>query len=148
MDPKKQALNPELKQIYERVMNTQIKPLPGDATPTTAALATGATTLATPAAPTDANKPPAAAAPPIPNPPAAIGTVPGATAPSVPPKPLGTTNNGFVFSGNKMKPAQGAQPTAGAKPAGRKIPMPVIMVGIVVFIVIWGVVWAKVLGLI
>lgn len=161
MDPKKQALNPELKQIYERVMNTQIKPQPGAPTPTTniPPTAQNAATppIPNPAAATTENKPPIITTPPIPNPPAAAPTTPTAanaapamgTNPAIPPQPLSNTNNGFVFSGNKMKSAQPGTPapTAG-KLGAKKIPMPAIMAGIVVLIVVWGVVWALVLGLI
>jgi hypothetical protein len=55
MDPKKQDLNPELKEIYNRVMNTQIKP-PANP-PVQQAASQGPIQSLAPSAPTIDNKP-------------------------------------------------------------------------------------------
>lgn len=148
MDPKKQDLTPELKQIYERVMNTQVQklaPSPPSTTPGT-----------TPPAATSA--PVSSPQPPIPNMPA--GTPQAAQPPqapttpqqggflsSVPPRPL-TDTQSFAFTGNKVttQPASQGHPQKGIV-EGKKISTPIIALLVVVLITAWGLFWAKFFGL-
>ena len=99
MDPKKQALTPELKQIYDRVMNTQVAgktPAGPSPTPTTNIPNTP---------PPEASGQPNTA--PLSNPAAAqTGVVPEPAAQpflsSVPPRPVADTKQ-FVFTGKKIE---------------------------------------------
>lgn len=160
MDPKKQDLTPELKQIYERVMNTQVKkpegvtqgvgqPTPPAAgqTPSVGTLSGGAglSGASTPAPPPP---PPLSNVAPNPTPPQ------GSTQPnegflsSVPPRPV-TESKSFVFTGNKITTPQ-SSPIAGAQTGlagGKKISGKIIALLVVVLFVVWAVFWTKFFGL-
>ncbi len=159
MDPKKQNLTPELKQIYDRVMNTQANPqttpnaaqTPGQAPTTTP----GSTAPTSPLGTTPPSTPimPAPNAPVSGIPTSTPNSTPGTMAPnqpflsSVPPRPVTDDTKPFVFNG---KAPAGANQTKGeSKLAGlKKIPMPVIAAGAVVLIIVYGVICAKLFGLI
>lgn len=145
MDPKKQELNPELKQIYDRVMNTQAarpqQPAPS-AQPQPGTPTVPSQTL-TPPIVTPPQPVPSGGAVPAPQ------NVPGQ---SVTPQPIVPNSGSFVFTGNKViapkndgkaQPAAGAQKFAAKKGFSGKL----ITVGLVLLIVVWGVVWAKIFGL-
>lgn len=149
MDPKKQDLNPELKEIYDRVMNTQVKPnAPTATTPPPQTPTSAATPIAS--APS--------AVPPIGSP-----VMPPAGSPTTPQPNQGPTQAGipqpgveskpFVFTGNKV-----TTPQATTSPqlnqaqihtsSGKKLSTPVIAVLVVILIVVWALFWAKIFGLI
>lgn len=136
MDPKKQDLSPELKEVYERVMNTQAKPTTGGA-PAPAPTVPQAAPTPSPSMPT-----PPAPAPAAPTPEAAPPTPTPTTQTIEPTTPAPST---FAFSGNKMTSPQGtaAKDTAGKK----KIPPFVIPIGVVVLVIAWAALWAKIFGL-
>ena len=120
MDPKKSELNPELKEIYERVMNTQVK---DESQP-----------QSTPPPQQQTTPPPPPAAPQPPNP--------------APQTPVTSTN--FVFTGNKVttpEPMHISQPQAHSGPA-KKMSGSIIAILVVILIVVWGLFWAKLFGLI
>lgn len=133
MDQKKQDLNPELKQIYERVMNTQVSkpetPIAGSATPP-------------PPATPDAASAQTAPPPPQPNPTGAPFISNAA------PKPI-TENKTFVFTGNKIVTPQNQPhaPANTATPAKKGVTGPIIGVLVVILVVVWGVFWAKIFAL-
>jgi hypothetical protein len=138
MDPKKQDLSPELKEVYERVMNTQA-PAAGAPTTPNAAPQSGVTqpttpqpTPPTPAAPTTV------VAPATPETPKPAEGAPQVVTPATP----GPTS--FSFSGNKMTTPQGTTTSNSAK---KKLPPFVIPIGVVVLIIAWAALWAKVFGL-
>lgn len=143
MDPKKQDLSPELKEVYERVMNTRAPtpaaPTTPNATPQPAAAQpsvvppTSQPTPAVPAAPTPVVAPPTPEAP---------KPADGASAQVVTPAAPGPTS--FSFSGNKMTTPQGTTTNNAAK---KKIPPFAIPIGVVVLIIAWAALWAKVFGL-
>ncbi|OGH16984.1 MAG: hypothetical protein A3C30_01900 [Candidatus Levybacteria bacterium RIFCSPHIGHO2_02_FULL_40_18] len=141
MDPKKQELNPELKQIYDRVMNTQVK----TQAPTSAPAVSSQPTLSVPASPSQGGQNPSAPPPPASVPPGGASQ-PGASAPPV----GGIQSTPFVFTGNKITTpqlSQTSQPQMNTAPA-KKISGPMIAVGVVILIVIWAFFWAKIFGLI
>lgn len=125
MDPKKQELNPELKEIYDRVMNTQVKN-PQNTTASTAVSA---------GAPQ-----PGSFAPPV------GGAQSAPQNPSAPPPPQTSApvspnleNKPFIFTGNKLTQAHSG--------SSKKISKPIIAVFVVILIVVWGLFWAKFFGL-
>lgn len=145
MDPKKQNLTPELKQIYDRVMNTQVKK-PEPAAPVAAPTTTTAPNAApqTPVAAANPNPTPTTA-PQQPQPGGNVGN--NAFLSSTPPRPL-TGDKTFVFTGNKMTTAQGTTEVhAPGTVAKKKISPPILIAGIVVGVVVWALIWAKVFGL-
>ncbi len=168
MDAKKTNLTPELKEIYDRVMNTKGTPVGGNgALPTTpppvatslqtqmpqTADATQMPSLGTPpampAAPVMAQPAQAAQMPAAPNFGAQpLGTNAEQALSSTPARPI-SEGNTFAFNGGSVKPAPGpsTQTAEGAKKKA-KISLPILIVLGVVFIVVWGVFWAIVLGLI
>ncbi len=140
MDSKKQNLTPELKQIYDRVMNTQVEAKPATGT-----------------APTPQTPPPPAAAPITTTPPlntatttpeapkSAMKITPPAGGVQAPGAATMNTDKPFVFSGNKVTTPQG---TTSVKVEGSKGVSGVVIAGlVVVLLVVWGVFWAKLLGL-
>lgn len=145
MDPKKQQnLTPELKQIYERVMNTQVKkdepqaPAPQSTSSTTPPPAAPTIPVATSSTPTT---------PTVPQAPAQNE----AFLSSVPPRPITDSSKPFVFTGKAPKPEEHAQQPSGSPSAtptkSKKISTPIIAVLVIVLVVVWGVFWAKLLGL-
>ncbi|HVZ11733.1 MAG TPA: hypothetical protein VG965_01765 [Patescibacteria group bacterium] len=166
MDPKNKALTPELKQIYDRVMNTQVNPNQGANPPTQSA---PSTPVAPPAqgaqgtpnmqptapnaqTPTMPSTPPPAATPPQMG---SIGTPPPAPVTNPPTQPTSVLssaqprqvpNSGsFVFNGNKVITPQGGKSAAGAQKGS--IPKAVIIALVVIVIAAWGGLWAKIFGL-
>ncbi len=168
MDSKKTNLTPELKEIYDRVMNTsastqaQPKATAEPLQPATPPPPTG-TTAPSPATP----QPTVSATPPPPTvsaQPAATPVMPPPSSPSMPPMPgtaedaLSNTpprpiseGNTFSYSGSTpsssvMNAPQAAEAKA---PKGKfKLTMP-LLIGIgVVFIAVWGVFWAIIFGFI
>ncbi|MBI4091649.1 MAG: hypothetical protein HY427_00355 [Candidatus Levybacteria bacterium] len=143
MDPKKQELNPELKEIYDRVMNTQVKS-PSSPTSVSAGVPqpvslANAQSDPTPikhvdpfasvqSAPTSVSAPQSGA------------PQPGASA--------SAQSAPFVFTGNKVTTPQ--EPTAfqSQTSTNKKISTPIIAVLVVVLIVVWALFWAKFFGLI
>ncbi len=128
MDPKKQDLNPELKQIYDRVMNTQVPNKPSGTEPLQNVTPTPSPqpSISTPQGPTQAA--------PLPPQPAA-------------PQPISEPKS-FVFTGNKViTPQDGGQGTT--QTAGTKKGIPGILIGVLVVILViaWGALWAKIFGL-
>ncbi len=150
MDPKKQDLTPELKEIYDRVMNVQVPAGDKNAAPTA-----GVTAAPTPSdhpvvAPTIQAQTPHETEP-TPQPAASNLSEPaGAKSdpflPSAQPRPL-TDDKSFVFTGNKITTPQGSTEThTGAHPQ-KKISTPIIAAGVIVGVVIWALVWAKIFGI-
>lgn len=153
MDPKKQDLSPELKEVYDRVMNTTAKPTqtpppaggPNPSTPTPAAPAATVQVETQTSAP--ANEPNQSSAPtmvtttvqtPATSPtsqPAAAGNMPAGTAPAAAP-------TAFVFNGNKMT-SDGKTTAAGKK----KTPGFLIPLGVVILVIAWAAIWAKFFGI-
>ena len=138
MDPKKQELNPELKEIYDRVMNTQVK---SESQPQSTP---SQTPPATPQAPT------------APPPPAGQIPLRGATAEasqdpslsSAPVRPLVDTKP-FVFTGNKVTTQQEPHTSQSQMfSTPKRVSGPVIAVLVVILIVVWALFWAKIFGLI
>lgn len=136
MDPKKQELNPELKEIYDRVMNTQVK---SEGQPQSA-----------PSQPPPVT-PQAPAAPP---PPAGQSDLRGAAAEanrdpffSPPPQRPITDTKPFVFTGNKVTTPREPNTSQSQTYTNRKISGPIITVLVVVLIVVWALFWAKFFGL-
>ena len=161
MDPKnkQQNLTPELKQIYERVMNTTVSPNPKPPTPSAPVtpsqiptpMMTGpteATPTPVPPGPDQSAANPAAQAPTAPPP---AQQVPSPAQPqnyeSVPPRPL--TNAGaqpFVFSAKAPTAAQtGNTPQTFASAAKPKKKMSNAVIGalVLVLIVVWSLFWVK-----
>lgn len=131
MDPKKQELNPELKEIYERVMNTQVK-TPASSPPVTPPPAQN------PSAPT-AVSPPAGGSELGSFAPAGAGAQ---SAPNVETKP-------FVFTGSKITTPQDPLTSQSQTAApGKKISGPIIIGSVVILVILWGLFWAKIFGLI
>lgn len=175
MDSKKTNLTPELKEIYDRVMNTSGKPVtkvppqapvqsapaapPAAPNPLDPGLTAGpppspehqpATTPQVPAMPA-APAPPAPSMPTMPNPENSAMPEPTPAEQALtntPARPL-SEGNTFAFNGtvkNPIKPA--TTPTEVTTKKKAKISLPVIIVLGVVFIVAWGIFWAIALGLI
>lgn len=109
MDPKKQELTPELKQIYDRVMNTQVKPSP-----------------APQQAPTATPPPPQAQQ--APN-----QTSQESFLSSVPPRPV-TAAQSFAFSG---KTAESQEAESGKKMDAGKIIAAGVVILVIVWAVFW-----------
>lgn len=123
MDPKKQDLNPELKQIYDRVMNTQVPNKPVN-----------------PPAPQAAAPTPVEQTPPVP-------AQPAMPQPQPTPQPISGAKS-FVFTGNKIITPQGANQNATQTTSTKKgIPGSLIAVLIVILVIAWGALWAKIFGL-
>ncbi|KKQ96068.1 MAG: hypothetical protein A3C27_01450 [Candidatus Levybacteria bacterium RIFCSPHIGHO2_02_FULL_39_36] len=151
MDPKKN-LTPELKQIYDRVMNTQVKK-PENPTETPS----GPITNPVPS-PIEANVTPSPLPSqepiqqPSPNPaaPSPINTAPTNEAflSSVPPRPL-TDTKPFVFTGNKISSPQVKTETGNQAHVSqnKKLSGKIVAMFVVVLIVIWTLIWAKFFGL-
>ena len=136
MDQKKQTLTPELKEIYDRVMNTQAA---NPVVPAPIANATQAPPIqpANPASPFPLQSP----VNPVAQPAANEGFLS-----SVPPRPL-TDTKSFVFTGNKVT-TQDKQSTVHApSPAGKKISSKIIALIVGVVIIMWSVLWAMIFGL-
>lgn len=147
MDDKKQALTPELKQIYERVMNTPsassapttpAPPVVLPQTPPPAATAPSQTQQTIPATPPSAQTTTA----PVTN------TIP--SLPSSQPRPLNDTGTSkpFVFTADVKKPGSTQQPidtdrAVMAKKEGKKLSGKVIILLVVVLVIVWSVFWAK-----
>lgn len=163
MDSKKTNLTPELKEIYDRVMNTSRQaqkpataPTPPSPTPTTQAPPAAPTTqapplgmpVATSISSSDAASPPSMAPTPtpavqsmgIPSLPEMPTTAEDALT-STPARPV-TSGNTIAFSGN-VKDTQ----TVAVKKKS-KISAPILIVLGIVFIAVWGVFWAVILGLV
>lgn len=178
MDSKKTNLTPELKEIYDRVMNTSGTPVAKAVTPQAPAQPVTTATSTEPNPPdTGMTNPPLSptqtltpqAAPAVPEQQAPMPAQPSAPMPSMPslevptmqePTPaeqaLSNTparpvaeGNTFAFNGTAKNPTPPATtPTEVAKKKKAKISLPVIIVLGVVFILAWGIFWAIVLGLI
>ncbi|OGH18619.1 MAG: hypothetical protein A2868_02545 [Candidatus Levybacteria bacterium RIFCSPHIGHO2_01_FULL_40_15b] len=149
MDPKKQELNPELKEIYDRVMNTQAKseaqsqsapPQPLQTTSVPTPVKQAAPFANAENAPTAVSAPPAGGAPPgtVWNPAPQPGSF--ASAQSAP----------FVFTGNKVTTPQTPHATQSQTnlASSKKISGPIIVVLVVILIVMWALFWAKFFGVI
>ncbi len=147
---KKQNLTPELKQIYDRVMNTQVQAKAATPAPTTpSAPAVGQMPVngmqtATPPIATSTN----AAPNPMPTQPksAMKFTPPAGGATS---SPIAGQDKSFVFTGNKMTTPQAGGSTIKVQTGagGKRMPSVAIAGLVVVLLVVWGVFWAKLLGL-
>ena len=140
MDQKNQNLTPELKQIYNRVMNTQVKqpPAPAASTgPITTPSNGGQVTPPTPQTTTPQ---------PIAQPSSLPTNQPSGTLPSVPPRPLTDDKKPFVFNGKVEGEQNDTQPGTHAA-EGKKISGSVIVLGVAVLIIVWGLLWAKIFGL-
>lgn len=148
MDPKKQELNPELKEIYDRVMNTQAK---SEAQPQSAS------SQPPPAAPQAPAAPPGTVLSPASPPPAGQSVLRGDTAeakqdPFFSPQPQRsiTDTKPFVFTGNKVTTPQTPYATQSQMnpTSSKKVSGPIIAVLVVLLIVVWTLFWAKFFGLI
>ncbi|KKR26496.1 MAG: hypothetical protein UT57_C0032G0009 [Microgenomates group bacterium GW2011_GWC1_39_7] len=136
MDPKKN-LTPELKQIYDRVMNTQVKK-PENPTETPS----GPITNPVPS-PIEANVTPS----PLPSQEPIQQPSPNPAAPS----PINTapTTKPFVFTGNKISSPQVKTETGNQAHVSqnKKLSGKIVAMFVVVLIVIWTLIWAKFFGL-
>ena len=144
MDQKNQNLTPELKQIYDRVMNTQVKQPPTPAAASTGPIPApsngGQITPPTP-------QPMAQPSPASTTQPSSLPTnQPSGTLPSVPPRPLTDDKKPFVFNGKVEGEQNDTQPGTHAA-EGKKISGSVIVLGVAVLIIVWGLLWAKIFGL-
>ncbi len=161
----KQNLTPELKEIYDRVMNTAAKPItPQPAASTPSALKPSEAAVSPPAVSRPEAVPHAAPAatpePVVDNPPSQDATTQAGGAAvgesneflsSVSPRPLQDIGvKAFSFSGKKVTATTADEATPAATPAAKKggISKPILITLIGVFIVIWSVTWAIFLGLI
>lgn len=173
MDSKKTTLTPELKEIYDRVMNTTgasqpQKPAPADPTPPSSS----------PPPITLNQLDPAKTPPPVLTPPPRIDPMPQALQnPTIPPPPAPaspqmpslspadqaltntplkpvTDGNTFAFNGATTDPKQQQAPQApqANAPAPEKkkskISLPILIAVGAVFLIVWGVFWAVFLGII
>lgn len=147
MDQKKQNLTPELKEIYDRVMNTQVQNTPG-------APMNGADAAKTPPIPENhpqntmaaPSMPQATPNPtPVPPPPPTSAPAPSSAPNPAAPNPIGKSSN-FVFTGNKMTTPAGTT-TVQVNTGGKKISGMVIVGLVVVLLAVWAVFWAKIFGL-
>lgn len=145
MDKKQTNLSPELKEIYDRVMNTSAAPKPS--TPPTPPPHVEAPSSAHPTPPSQALH----ETPPAPH------TSAGITMPSLPdsadqaltsspPRPVSIADGTkpFSFSGTASAPKEEAKP--GGKKSG--ISLPILIVLGIAFIAVWGVFWLVILGFI
>ncbi len=171
MDPKKQQMNPELQQIYDRVMSTSATPKANPTTPAAPGVqpAQPAAAATTPAVhtPMSMPMPPAAAAgvinPPTPatptstpafglpqaptNPGAApVAGAPGAVATPADANGKPISSGSFVFNGNKVVNSDKTKAATGTA-SGKKIPGFLIPIGIIILVVAWAALWAKIFGL-
>ena len=157
MDQKKQNLTPELKEIYDRVMNTQVQNAPGTPMNGNDAAKTPPipenhpqNTMTAPAAPQPSPVPNPSPVPPPPPPAAAQPAQPtqpatNATSNPAAPNPIGKNSN-FVFTGNKMTTPAGTA-TVQVNSGGKKISGMVIVGLVLVLLAVWAVFWAKIFGL-
>jgi hypothetical protein len=129
MDPKKQELHPELKQIYDRVMSTDVKRAPAG---TPAPASQPGPTVAAPTAP---NIPSAPSPAPAPEP-----TGPAPFLPTTPPKPAQAQS---APAAPQMNPSVQAKKSSAKSSFSGKI----IALLVVVVLVAWGVLWAKIFAL-
>jgi hypothetical protein len=121
MDPKKQELNPELKQIYERVMNTDVK---------------------RPDAPSPGTPPPQAAPQPQTQPPVSAAPQPQAAPQPVPSMPYLNPDQPKATP-PPAAPQVKSQPTAKKQGGKNAFSGKIIVALIAVVLVLWGVFWAK-----
>ena len=177
MDSKKTNLTPELKEIYDRVMNTSAAPKAPAAPPplpTTPAPLVGAPTLTPPPTINPINAATSPQAPPMPQMPAAPTIGAPIDSPGMPPPPQMPTmptdlgmpspaeqalsntparplseGNTFSFNGVAHAPQPATATGAAVTPKKKaKISLPVLIVLGVVFIAVWGVFWAIIFGFI
>ena len=164
MDPKKQELNPELKEIYDRVMNTQVKSegqpqsapsQPPPATPQAPSAPPG--TVRNPAPPpagqsdlggatADAERDPFFSPPPQRAPSTAVSlhSQPGSLAPAG----AGAQSAPFVFTGSKLTTSREPNASQSQTYTNKKLSGPIIAVLVAVIIVAWALFWAKFFGII
>lgn len=148
MDNKKTNLTPELKEIYDRVMNTTAPQKAAPTPPPTPAQPNPLTPPPTPPIHADIPSPlnaPPAAAPVIP-----LQTPAEDALSSTPARPVSEIDNkAFSFSGTASTPPAVSQTN---KPASEKkeskLSLPVLIVIGIVFLVVWGVFWAIIFGFI
>lgn len=135
MDPKNTDLTPELKQVYDRVMNTQIKtpeslsatpPSSQPSAPAPLPSAPSQTPSTTPSNPTTGQDP---------------------FLSSLPPRPIADTKP-FVFTGNKVTTHEENQSSRVKSSSSNKISVKIIGLVVVVLIVVWALFWTKLFGLI
>lgn len=157
MDPKKQQnLTPELKQIYERVMNTQVSPNTPTAPPAQTTATNPAMQTATPTMPQPMQSQPVPEIPTMP--PAANPTVQPVTGNpmqnptptqdlgGIAQKPLSANPQPFTFSNKAPSPTQAAnpnQPFAATIKPKKKMSSMIIGVLVVVLIAVWTLFWIK-----
>lgn len=161
MDPKKQDLTPEMKQIYDRVMNTQVNkpqtpPSVSQTQPASPLSELNTSQLSTPPIPESQSTTAPQEA--IQTPPVSPATPTAQAAPdssseseaflsSVPPRPV-TDNQSFAFSNNKVTTGTSSAPAPQvSNTSQKKFSTPVIAFGMIVLVVVWAVVWAKIFGL-
>ena len=151
MDNKKTNLTPELKEIYDRVMNTTapqkaapVPPQPNLSAATPPPVQTGI--------PNPLNTPPAAAPvmPSMPALPKLNEPTPAENAlSSTPARPVSEIDNkAFSFSGTAPTPPAVPQTDKPVGKKGSKMSLPVLIVIGIVFLVVWGVFWAIIFGFI
>ena len=154
MDPSKQNLSPELKEVYDRVMNTQTAKPAAGAQPAAPASSMPSAPSAAPQT-TPPVEPPVQAATPamgvqtttsapvMPSAPSAMPSAPVApSAPSASPQAPSPTT--FVFNGGKVSTPNAKTEAASGK---KKFPTFLIPVGILVLVVAWAILWAKIFKL-
>ena len=155
MDPKKQQnLTPELKQIYDRVMNTQVaKPQGASQIPSQPQTAAPQTSIppqdASPASPPPPASAPTPSAPQTQAP--AVPASPASFLSSMPARPITDTAKSFTFSGKVDEKTDEKTPHAPAqeqKASGKKISGKMIGFLAVGLVVIWSLFWVKFFGLI
>jgi hypothetical protein len=134
MDNKKTNLTPELKEIYDRVMNTTA---PQQAAPTPPPPSIHADI------PSPLNTPPAAA------PVIQMPTPAEDALSSTPARPVSEIDNkAFSFSGTAPTPPSAPQTDKSSQKKESKISLPILIVIGIVFLVVWGVFWAIIFGFI
>lgn len=157
MDNKKTNLTPELKEIYDRVMNTTA-PQKVTSTPPPVQPNVPASTPLSPPVHTDIPNPlnaPPAAIPAMPLMPPSLNTSLGGTTPaenalsSTPARPVSEIDNkAFSFSGTAPTPPAVPQTDKAIGKKESKMSLPVLIVIGIVFLVVWGVFWAIIFGFI
>lgn len=162
MDPKKQqSLTPELKQIYERVMNTQVSPNTPPAAPVQTATPTPSPVTPPVSAPVTPSQPmPSQPVPEIPTAPPVTQPIANNPAPNSTPaqnlggiaqKPLSANPQPFTFSNKAPSPTQAANPnqpfSATTKPK-KKMSGMIIGALVVVLVAVWTLFWIKFFNLI
>lgn len=157
MDSKKTNLTPELKEIYDRVMNTQSakdKPTPTPIAPPSTTPPPLPPTNTPPLAPPMPHVPPQA----VPSPAQSAQTIPSVQTPaedaltSSPARPV-SEGNTFSFSGTvhnapvdqKIKDKKGE--VTGEKKKAR-LSLPILIALGIVFLIVWCVFWAVIFGFI